>query len=328
MRYRFQCAPYQYPFQRPLHTSYGVWQVRSGAIVQLTTETGQAGWGEIAPIPWFGSETLEQALDFCRGLPEFITAETVFSISNELPACQFGFESALQALNPIPFNPEALLYSRLLPAGRTALQVWPSLWQQGYRTFKWKIGVAAIAEELALFEQLLHALPPSATLRLDANAGLTLDEADCWLQHCDCVKSLESSLPNLEYLEQPLPPAQLQTMLELGRRYTTPIALDESVATLHQLQRCHQQGWSGIVVIKPAIAGSPARLRQFCQTHSIDAVFSTAFETAIGRHAGLSLAAELGNPDRSVGYDGTVYQFDYFKDRGLNSGLTTDKPIA
>lgn len=312
MSYQFQFSPYQSPFKRPLHTSHGIWQTRSGVIVGLTAETGQTGWGEIAPIPWFGSETVEQALAFCRSLPETITDAIVVSIPDELPACQFGFESALQSLNLRSFNPQSLSYSRLLPAGRSALHTWQPLWQQGHHTFKWKIGVMAIVEELALFEHLISSLPPASTLRLDANAGLTLDEAERWLEACDRVNALENTAPKLEYLEQPLPPAQLQTMLELGQHYTTAIALDESVASLRQLQECYQQGWRGVFVIKPAIAGSPARLRQFCQTYSIDAVFSTALETAIGRQAGLRLAAELGNRDRAVGYEGTFEQFDYF----------------
>ncbi|HAA31219.1 MAG TPA: o-succinylbenzoate synthase, partial [Cyanobacteria bacterium UBA8553] len=84
--------------------------------------------------------------------------------------------------------------------------------------------------------------------------------------------------------------------------YSTPIALDESVATIDQLEECYQKGWRGIFVIKVAIAGSPKRLRQFCQKHDIDTVFSSVFETSIGRQAALQLAAELSNPNRAVGF--------------------------
>jgi O-succinylbenzoate synthase len=84
--------------------------------------------------------------------------------------------------------------------------------------------------------------------------------------------------------------------------YSTPIALDESVATLDQLEDCYKRGWRGIFVIKTAIAGSPRRLRQFCQAHAIDAVFSSVFESAIARLAALQLAAELSNPNRAIGF--------------------------
>jgi len=94
MRYRFEFRPYQRKFIRPLATSHGTWDIREGIILCLKDEIN-IGWGEIAPISWFGSETIEQALLFCLQLPTEITEETIFSIPDKLPACQFGFESAL-----------------------------------------------------------------------------------------------------------------------------------------------------------------------------------------------------------------------------------------
>ena len=95
---------------------------------------------------------------------------------------------------------------------------------------------------------------------------------------------------------------QFKQMQELSNLYNTAIALDESVATFNQLQACYQKGWRGIFVIKPSIIGYPSRLRQFCQTYPIDAVFSSSFETEIGRQAALNLAVELANPNRAVGF--------------------------
>ncbi|WP_193197481.1 o-succinylbenzoate synthase [Nostoc sp. MG11] len=324
MTYRFKFRPYRHRFVQSLTTSHGIWDIRDGIILNLTDEIGRVGWGEIAPISWFGSETIEQALDFCRQLPEEITDETIFSISDELPACQFGFESALEGLgtgnwglggiiekdSPLSlpdvqssmFNAQSLTYSGLLPAGEAALNQWETLWQQGYRTFKWKIGVYAIAHELEIFNILTHSLPTSTKLRLDANGGLSYEEANLWLWNCDNIKANEEISVEIEFIEQPLPIEQFQEMLELSICYGTAIALDESVATFNQLVTCYQQGWREIFVIKPGIVGSPSRLRQFCQQHKIDAVFSSVFETAIARLAALQLAAELSQNNRAVGF--------------------------
>ncbi|MBD6617834.1 o-succinylbenzoate synthase [Komarekiella sp. 'clone 1'] len=325
MTYRFKFRPYRRRFVQSLTTSHGIWDIRDGIILQLTDETGRDSWGEIAPISWFGSETIEQALDFCRQLPEEITDETIFSIPDELPACQFGFESAREMGStgdgehrrwgaqenpdfpsaPLPLCPPAstsLTYSALLPAGEAALSQWEMLWQQGYRTFKWKIGVYAIAHELEIFNILTHSLPASTKLRLDANGGLSYEEANLWLWTCDNLKANEEISLEIEFIEQPLPVEQFQGMLELSMFYGTAIALDESVATFNQLVTCYQQGWRDIFVIKPAIVGSPSRLRQFCQQHKIDAVFSSVFETAIARQAALQLAAELSQHNRAVGF--------------------------
>ena len=309
MQYQFDLRANQRPFKHPLSTSHGKWDVREGIILRLTAETGRVGWGEIAPISWFGSETLEQAWDFCQQLPSEISTETIFSIPAELPACQFGFESALewgessQSKIPPPFSPlikggnpkSKIAYSYLLPAGEAALDSWQTPWNQGSRTFKWKIGVTQIEDELKVFDQLVQALPASTQLRLDANGGLSLQQAHQWLQASD-----EAGI--VEFLEQPLTPKQFEGMLEMSSQYSTPIALDESVATLDQLEVCYQRGWRGIFVIKAAIAGSPKRLRQFCQKHDIDIVFSSVFETAIARQAALQLAAELSHPKRAVGF--------------------------
>src|SRR4028118_1313635 len=187
--YQFEFRPYRRKFKRPLSTSHGIWDVREGIILRLTDETGRFSWGEIAPISWFGSETLEQAWDFCQRLPPKITAETIFSIPATLPACQFGFESAWGMGNWetitafTPYSP--LPFSYLLPTGKAALQSWQTLWNQGNRTFKWKIGVTSIEEELKVFDELLQALPESVQLRLDANGGLTQQEAKQWLRVAD-----------------------------------------------------------------------------------------------------------------------------------------------
>ncbi|MGJ5673693.1 MAG: o-succinylbenzoate synthase [Nostochopsis sp.] len=293
MNYKFEFRRYQRKFVRRIATSHGIWEIREGIILKLTDETNKIGWGEIAPISWFGSETLAQAWDFCRQLPREITEETIFSIPDQLPACQFGFESALFS----PSTPSSLLiHSALLPAGEAALQMWENLWQQGYSTFKWKIGVYPTPVELKILDLLTQSLPGAAKLRLDANGGLKQEEAKLWLESCDHLNT------KIEFLEQPLSVDQFPQMLELSKCYKTAIALDESVATFPQLKYCFQQGWRGIFVIKPAIVGSPSQLRQFCQQHEIDAVFSSVFETSIGRKAALQIAVELSRQNRAMGF--------------------------
>jgi O-succinylbenzoate synthase len=48
--------------------------------------------------------------------------------------------------------------------------------------------------------------------------------------------------------------------------------------------------------------GSPSRLAQWLQTHPIDVLFSSVFETAIGRQNVLELAVKWGNPNRALGF--------------------------
>ncbi len=304
-RPQFQFKLYHRPFKQPLMTHHGVWAVREGIILRLSDASGRVGWGEIAPIAAFGSESLEDALALCRSLSGEVTWKAIEQISSDFPACQFGFESAWEGLQRSSLictrtanQPET---SVLLPTGMGALETWRIPWQRGARTFKWKIGVGAIASELALFQQLITALPDGTRLRLDANGGLNEQQACQWLERCDAVSKCNGV--EVEFLEQPLPPHQFDQMLRLSQQFHTPIALDESVANLTQLQRCYQQGWRGIFVIKAAIMGSPQQLRQFCQQHPIDIVWSSVFETAIARtYIQHDLIPSIPTKERAIGF--------------------------
>jgi O-succinylbenzoate synthase len=321
MIYQFEFRTYQRQFRQPLVTSHGIWKFREGIILKLTDEIGKVGWGEIATLPWFGSESFVDALAFCEGLRESIADRDIDKIPDVLPACQFGFESAVESLFRAKMqrrkevrqgeNQEVtgLKYSYLLPTGAAALAAWESIWKSGGKTFKWKVGVDLIDNEIEIFEQLVKGLPEGVRLRLDGNGGLSLQETQQWLE-------VVEGMGIVEFFEQPLPPQQFDLMLELSRDYTTPLALDESVSTVRQLEECYGKGWRGIFVIKVSIAGSPKRLRQFCQESKIDAVVSSVFETQIGREAALQLAEEISHPQRAVGF-GVNHWFEEDEDTWL-----------
>lgn len=314
MAYQFHFQPYQRPFKTPLKTSHGVWKIREGLIIQLQDETGNLTEAEIAPLSWFGSETVEEALHFCQQLPPIITSEMILEIPDHLPACQFGFGSAWERLNlPIHVpqkrkfveNLSPLSFSSLLPSGEVVLKAWEKLWIQGYRTFKWKI-TSNFQQELTIFERLIQQLESkkeSFFLRLDGNGGLNDDQAEKWLQVAD------SFSPLIEFIEQPLSIHKFDKMVELSQCYSTPIALDESVANLRKIQECYHQGWRGLFVIKPSILGFPFTFRQFWQNTPIDGVFSSVFETPIGEEIALKFALELRTNSRALGF-GVTHWFN------------------
>ena len=285
----FEFRPYRRPFRRTLKTSHGAWKHREGIILRLSDAQGHVGYGEVAPLPWFGTETQAQALAFCNQVPAHLCSSGGFTILPTLPACKFGFEVAMSNLTRKSHCPElsTAQYSALLPAGQAALSAWSPLWSLGHRTFKWKIGVAPVATELAFLSRLMEQLPLGAKLRLDANGGLDELSAHRWLDYCDRLGH------RIEFIEQPLPPNRFDDLLKLAHRYKTPIALDESVTTLDHLKTHYFRGWEGIFVIKAAIFGSPNQLKQFCLDYPIDLVISSVFETDIGRQALIDLTDDL-----------------------------------
>lgn len=298
---QFQFNSYQRHFKQPLRTSHSIWHIREGIIISLQDKSsGKIGRGEIAPLPWFGSETLDRALEFCQTLGKEIALEDITNIPSSLPACQFALESALLNLqqSSLPTATDTLNYCYLLPAGETALNVWQEIYQQqGNNTFKWKIGVYPLAEEINILQQLVEALPPQVKIRLDANGGLNLTQAQQLL-------AITDEIPKIEFIEQPLSTDCFLEMLQLDREYKTSLALDESVASFEQLKSIHQQGWQGIFILKAAIMGFPSQLMAYCQHHSLDVVFSSVFETEIGSNAVLNLARQYNSPreKRAVGF--------------------------
>jgi O-succinylbenzoate synthase len=340
MNYSLNYRSYARPFRRPLTTAHGVWSVREGIIIELRSSAasrrpldqdglnrdasnssgseGTVGYGEIAPLSWFGSETQAEALKFCQSCSGTIADAAIDAIPDRFPACQFAFESARSALHlarsshsPSRKPNEPLPICQLLPAGHASLAAIDTLVRDpkplrdhtDRHTYKWKIGTTSIDHEFKIFQALLERLPAGSKLRLDANGGLSVEQAVRWLETGDRINQpSKPDKPTIEFIEQPLPPSQWHDLVRLSHTFATPIALDESIASLAQLRTAQTSGWRGIYVIKPAIIGSPQRLRSFCRECPIDTVFSSVFETAIGRDAGLQLAQELQTRDRAVGY--------------------------
>jgi o-succinylbenzoate synthase len=298
LKYQFTYSPYQRKFRQALTTSHGSWSTRTGIIISLKSPHGDNYKGEIAPIPWFGSETMLNAQDFCESLADDWTE--AIKIPDHLPACQFAWSAALKygqswdSNSPLDTPPTIdPSWSVLLPAGQKALTSWQPFWAQGHRTFKWKIGVIEIDRELEILTELITLLPATAKLRLDANGGLSYEQAKVWLEQCEI-------LPRIEFMEQPL--FDLATMLKLADRYRTPLALDESVSNLARLRSCYQQGWRGIFVIKPAIAGNLDRLTDFIHQQQLDVVCSTSLESPVGQNAIIRWAKEQGFDQRAMGF--------------------------
>ena len=304
MKFKFEI--YQRHFKQPLRTSHGVWRIREGIIITLEDSAGTSSKGEIAPLPWFGSETLSEALNFCQQLKGEISVEDIAAIPDRLPACQFAFESAWLGLsNTSEDDFSDLNYCYLLPAGEKALSAWHR--HRSATTFKWKIGVYPLFSEIEILKQLVDSFPPTVKLRLDANGGLNLSQTEKLLRVTD-------DLDAIAFIEQPLKSDRLTDMMQLAQAHSTLLALDESVASYTQLQAACERGWRGVYVIKAPLMGFPTRLKKFCQ-QDLDLVFSSVFETEVGRKAVLQLATELHHP-RAVGFGiESFYQSDREKTR-------------
>jgi O-succinylbenzoate synthase len=134
------------------------------------------------------------------------------------------------------------------------------------------VAVHPDGEERQLLEQLLERLPAAARLRLDANGGWDRSTAAAWALRL-------AAEPRLEWLEQPLDPADIQGLDDLAARFpTVPIAVDESLQARPQLR----QRWSGWQVRRPSEEGDPRPLLAELERGRPRLMLSTGFETGIG----------------------------------------------
>jgi O-succinylbenzoate synthase len=297
--YRFAYRRYNLPFRQPVRTAHGIWAEREGLLLRLENENGTASYGEVAPITWFGTETLDEAEAVCRKLGEDVSAEALAAVPERCGCLRFALTSALAA--PAIEGAKALPVAALLPAGRAALDVVGPKAEAGFRTFKWKVGVADIADELALLDDLIAKLPNGAKLRLDANGAWDRRKAERWLVCC-------AERP-VEFVEQPCFAEASQgaarvddVLLGLAHDYPTPIGLDESVVSAGDVVRWLERGWPGVFVVKPALLGDASAVIARLEKAKAHVVFSSALETAVGAKAALRRAFAFGGEPRALGF--------------------------
>jgi O-succinylbenzoate synthase len=277
----------------PLRTAYGWWAEREGLIVRLEDEAGVAGFGEIAPIPWFGTETMVEAEEVLHQFGNMVPDELLDRIPERFGCVRFALAQA-RSVSSTTTSTSRLPVAALLPAGRDVLRVLPEKLEAGFLAFKWKVGVGEVDDELGILDDLLAQIPAHTKLRLDANGAWDRRAAARWLTRC-------ADRP-IEFVEQPVSPAEEDTLLRLATDYPVKLALDESVVHLNDAARWHGLGWPGVFVIKPALAGPLNEVIDWILKTKADVVFSSAIESTLARSAILSAALDQPLSRRALGF--------------------------
>ena len=134
---------------------------------------------------------------------------------------------------------------------------------------------------------------PGVPVRIDANQAWDLDTAS------RNVGALLDSGVTLDFLEQPLPAWDLAGHAELRRRWGTPIVLDESVFTVHDLRRAIDADSADIVNIKLAKCGgihAGLAIAEEATTAGLGLMVGSMMESELGVSAAAALAATI-SPD-------------------------------
>lgn len=306
MPFHFQFRRYRLPLRTAVRTAHETWTERHGLLVRLQEGEGRVGFGEIAPIPAFGTETVEQAEAACRALGEWPSAAQLEQVPARLACVRHALAAATAALSAPALSDEtpARAVAALLPAGRTALARLCEHAESGFRVFKWKVGVGDAADELVLLDDLCAALPSGAKLRLDANGAWDRRTAERWLERC-------AERP-IEFVEQPCFAPRRDgekamrraedVLLGLAHDYPTPLGLDESLVSDADVGRWLDVGWPGWFVVKPSLLGAVDSVLARLEAARATVVFSSALETRVGAQGALRAAFAWRGAAKALGF--------------------------
>ena len=261
--------------------------IREGLLLEID---GQ--WGEIAPLPGFSRESLDEAEAESLACLEALARGR--AIAPRLPSVSFGFDCALRRWPPAvatPPEPCPLLQGpplELLAGLDDLARTWETA---AVRKAKLKVARHVPQDELTLIRRLTERFP-ALMLVLDANGGWSRAQA---LAFC-------SRLPvgRIDYLEDPC--ADFADSAAVAAASGVRIAVDEPLA---RGLPWHPVPQLAALVIKPTLVGSLARceaLVREARRLGLRTVVSSSFESDLGLGLLARLAAEWA-PDEPPGLD-------------------------
>ena len=166
----------------------------------------------------------------------------------------------------------------------------------GCRTAKVKVAEAGqtLADDIARVRAVRAEMGPEGRIRIDANAGWNVDEAE---------RAIHALAPfDLEYAEQPC--ETIDELAELRERIAyldIPIAADESVRRATDPLAVARAGAADLLVIKAQPLGGIERALRIVAEAGLPVVVSSALDTAVGLSLGAALAAALPTLEHDCG---------------------------
>lgn len=270
------------PYAVPLKNG----QLRSGILISITDEKGNSGWGDIAPLPKWSTETLEDSLKQINQKQEEIlkidwTTHTCFKELKQLkllPSLSFGLESALLSLlTPLPEH-SVSTSALLMGKPEEILEQAKLRYNEGYTSAKLKVSNLSF-EDAA---NLIHQLKDKFCLRIDVNrAWSTSDSLQFFARF---------PLDTFDYVEEPF-----QNPYDLAQ-FPHPLAVDESFPHDLSLEQLERLPTLKALIYKPTIQGGMLGclpLHEWTIKRGVSLVLSSSFESDLGLAHVASIAHRL-----------------------------------
>ncbi|MFP4217707.1 MAG: mandelate racemase/muconate lactonizing enzyme family protein [Salinarchaeum sp.] len=325
-----EIVPYDLTLDPPLRTADGTINARSGYLVYL-----DGGVGDAAPLPgWTESDrACRRALETTANR---LAADGPAAALDELdsqatPAARHGLALAIAdrraqvAVKPL-YRALGGSHRETVPVNATigicdtdtTIKRARSAVAAGVQTVKLKLNGEAIDDEIDRIRAVRTALDPPVRLRGDANGAWSFTQAE------RVYAALEPA--TLEYIEQPLPAADLSGHARLRGPDRVGVALDESCRD-HALSTILAADTADVVILKPMAVGGPMRARALAtRAHAAGCtpVITTTIDGVVARTGAVHVAASL--PESTA--HGLATADRLVTDQGPDPAPVTDGAIA
>lgn len=304
---------YELPLKETWRTAAASSSRRIGHVLGLRGHN-RVGWGDAAPLP--GSQATEAAR--CARDVAQMAARAWGDRGFEPPLADVPHAAArhawVQALMDLESQTDGqsladALARRLGTTARRDVRVNATLpWGSETETVEaalrakaagydcLKLKVAGSGKAVRTVAAVRDAVGPNVAFRLDANGSWGEQEAPALL------KSLAPF--DIEYVEQPFPPARLPDLVQLHRHTPIPLAADESAHHLAHALGLIERGAIDVIIVKPMALGGldyAIQLIQAAHDRGVPAIVTDSVESAAGRTGALHLAAALPGAERVSG---------------------------
>ena len=290
-------------FKQPAGTSRGVYTTRKIWLVYLS-DGKKTGMGECAPLPDLSCDVrndYEEVLEgFCQKLCE--SGEIDYEAMRDYPSMLFGLETALLNLQH-----GDIMFDTAFSRGEVGIPINGLVWmgnydemlqrmeeklEKGFRCVKLKIGAIDFDQELDLVKRIRDRFSfHEVELRLDANGAFPYEEA---LYKLELLSQYA-----IHSIEQPIKAQQWALMAELCRESPLPIALDEELIGVNDLEMKHHMLniiKPRYIILKPSLHGGMQGCREWIKTArdtGIGSWITSALESNIGLNAIAQFAADV-----------------------------------
>jgi o-succinylbenzoate synthase len=298
---------YVLDFKRPSGTSRGVMTSKETWFIILE-ENGNIGIGECGILRGLSVDDRIGYEDQLKWTCEHISKglDTLLKELIDWPSIQFGLEMAFKSLRS---NSPFVLFPSKFTDGLDAIKINGLIWmgddkfmrqqikekiEAGFDCIKLKIGAIDFQTELDILKSIRKEFSPSdIELRVDANGAFKPNEA---LEKLKYLSEYE-----LQSIEQPVKPGQIESMAALCEASPLPIALDEELIGVFDLQSKEQllaDIKPQFIILKPSLIGGYKGSEEWISTAedlNIKWWITSALESNVGLNAIAQWTYTLGN---------------------------------